>query len=549
LEDRSVPTAYALTDLGNLGGPQSAQAYDINDVGQVVGYATSAAGPQRAFLWQDGGMTELGTLGGSASLANALNDAGQVVGTSRTTTGSSATNPFLWEGGVMTDLGVGPGTAYGINDAGQVVGQRNTHGFLWDDGAVTDIGDFGGGASTAVAINDAGQVVGAALGTEVGGVASPWRAFLWQDGVMTDLGVLPGTEESGASAVNGLGQVVGSSDRTDPETYEVTSYAFLYSGGVMTALPVPSTEAYAGDINDAGQVVGAMRAGGGWSNYHAYVYSGGVATNLNSLIPAGSGLHLISATGINNAGQIVGYAYDAAGHYHAFLLTPVPEGMPTISISDASVAEGHSGARTASFTLTLSSASTQPVTVAFATAGGTATAGGDYQAASGTVTFAPGETTRMVTVLVNGDRAGEPNETFVVNLGSPTNAAIADGQGVGTILDDEPRIRITDVARKEGHSGTTVFAFTVTLSAASVVPVTVNFATSDGAAKAGEDYDAKSGTATFAPGESSKTITVVVRGDRAVEGSEWFGVNLTGAAGAFILDGQGLGLILDDDRR
>ena len=150
---------------------------------------------------------------------------------------------------------------------------------------------------------------------------------------------------------------------------------------------------------------------------------------------------------------------------------------------------------------------------------------------------------------VNGDRVGEPNETFLVNLSGATGGAvIIDGQGVGTIVDDEPRISISDVARTEGNSGTTLFVFTVTLSAASDVPVTVNFATANGTAKAGEDYDAKSGTLTFAPGETSKTITIVVKGDKKKEANETFFVNLSGAVGALILDGQGLGTILDDDR-
>ena len=106
-------------------------------------------------------------------------------------------------------------------------------------------------------------------------------------------------------------------------------------------------------------------------------------------------------------------------------------GLPSLTIGDVTVTEGHAGTQSATFTVTLSAASDQPVTVAYATADGTATAGSDYQAASGTLTFAPGETSKTITVLVNGDRLGEPNETFLVNLSGPTNATIADGQGVG----------------------------------------------------------------------------------------------------------------------
>ena len=98
--------------------------------------------------------------------------------------------------------------------------------------------------------------------------------------------------------------------------------------------------------------------------------------------------------------------------------------------------------------MSLSAAYGQAVTVHYATADGTATAGSDYQAASGTLTFAAGQTSQTITVLVNGDRLAEPTETFFVNLSDPTNAFIADGQGVGTILDDEPRISINDVT---GH--------------------------------------------------------------------------------------------------
>ena len=204
----------------------------------------------------------------------------------------------------------------------------------------------------------------------------------------------PGEEDSGAGAINNLGQIVGSSGRTDPETYEVTSRSFLYDGGVMTALPVPSSESYAGDINDSGVVVGTMRAAGGFSKYHAYIYSDGVVRNLNSLIPSGSGLHLAYATGINNAGQIVGVAYDSRAYYHAYLLTPVAPGAPVVNIGDASIVEGQTGAASASIAVTLSAASSQPVTVSYSTANGSATAGSDYQSVSGNVTFAAGATTQ-----------------------------------------------------------------------------------------------------------------------------------------------------------
>ena len=134
-------------------------------------------------------------------------------------------------------------------------------------------------------------------------------------------------------------------------------------------------------------------------------------------------------------------------------------------------------------------------------------------ATSGTLTFAAGTTTGTITVPVNGDTTVEPDETFFVNLSSPTNATIGDGQGLGTILNDDTTISIGNVSVTEGNSGTTNVNFTVTLSAAASVPVTVNYATADGTATAGSDYMATSGTLTFAAGSTTGTISVPVTGD------------------------------------
>src|SRR5262249_6333311 len=159
-----------------------------------------------------------------------------------------------------------------------------------------------------------------------------------------------------------------------------------------------------------------------------------------------------------------------------------------------------------------------------------ATAGSDYQADSGTLTIPAGQTSGTITVLVNGDRLAESNETFAVNLSSPTNAAIADGQGVGTILDDEPRMSISDVSQKEGNGKkTTLFTFTVTLSAAYDQAVTVSYRTVDGTATTSDgDYVGKTGTITFAPGETTKTITIEVKGDNKREANETFYLDLFG---------------------
>jgi hypothetical protein len=223
---------------------------------------------------------------------------------------------------------------------------------------------------------------------------------------------------------------------------------------------------------------------------------------------------------------------------------------PSLSISDVTVSEGNTGTVNAVFTVSLSAPWNQTVTVHYSTADSTATtAGNDYQAKSGTLTFAPGVTSQTVTVVVNGDRLAEADESFFVNLDSPTVAPIADGQGVGTILDDEPRLTIGDVSLNEGNKGTTSFNFTVSLSAAYDAAVTVSYATADGTATvANMDYQARSGTVTFAAGVTSQTVTILVNGDRTKEPDETFSVNLSNAVKALLTDGQGVGTILNDER-
>src|SRR6185503_13540816 len=143
------------------------------------------------------------------------------------------------------------------------------------------------------------------------------------------------------------------------------------------------------------------------------------------------------------------------------------------------------------FTVSLSVAYDVPVTVDYATASGSATAGSDYQAASGTLTIPAGQTSGTITVPVNGDRLSEPDKYFFVNLSNLNFGAIADSQGFGVIVDDEPRVSISDVTKREGRKNTTSFVFTVTLSAAYDQPVTMSYRTADGTATTGDGDPAR----------------------------------------------------------
>jgi len=226
------------------------------------------------------------------------------------------------------------------------------------------------------------------------------------------------------------------------------------------------------------------------------------------------------------------------------------DSAPSISINDVRVGEGNSGTTNAVFTASLSSASGKPITVAYATANGTATAGSDYLAASGTLTFAPGTVTQPISVTVIGDTLVEGDETVLVNLSKQTNSTIADKQGVGTIVDDELQttISISDTTVPEGNAGPVDATFIVTLSAPSSQPVTVDYHTTDGTATAGSDYEAKSGTVTFPANSTTQIITIRTTGDTINEDNETFFVSLSNAsANAIIADAQGQGTINDND--
>ncbi len=227
-----------------------------------------------------------------------------------------------------------------------------------------------------------------------------------------------------------------------------------------------------------------------------------------------------------------------------------PADAPSVSLGDAPVTEGNTGTTVAEFTVSLSAAYDQPVTVSYTTADGSATtADGDYVTRTGALTFNPGEPlTQTIRITVNGDRRGEPNEAFSVQLSGVTNAFLADGQGVGTIADDEPRITIDNASIAEGNRGTKLLTFMVRLSFAYDVPVTVDFATADGSATvADNDYLAAAGTVTFNPGQTTQMVTVTINGDKRREPNETFVVNLSNASNALIVDAQAIVTILNDD--
>ena len=266
--------------LGALPKHHFSLAYGINGAGRIAGASYNVPGHGRAFFWDGSSPHRVGSLPGFPySEARGVNDADQVAGSATAGTTdrwqAQIARAFLWQSGKMTDLGTlgGPySTAYGINNAGMVVGKADTetfgqtHAFLWQSGQMTDLGTLGGLNSLAYHVNDAGMVAGS---SETGDGASR-HAFLWQGGQMRDLGTLPGTSDSAAYDVNTNGDAVGSSA---PALDSPDKSAFLWHDGRLLDLNVllrPAsgwtlTEARA--INDKGQIAGVGTFGG-----HAHAF-------------------------------------------------------------------------------------------------------------------------------------------------------------------------------------------------------------------------------------------------------------------------------------
>jgi len=189
------------------------------------------------------------------------------------------------------------------------------------------------------------------------------------------------------------------------------------------------------------------------------------------------------------------------------------------------------------------------VTVQYATAAGTATAGSDFQSVSGTLTFDPGVTHQPISVPVIGDSVAEGNETFTVDLSNPVGGTLADTQGLATISDGPPSqlpyLTINDISVIEGPSGTSDVDFTVTLSQASNQQVFFQYAAAPGTATQNVDYMNVFGGALIAPGGTKFNISVPIVGDQIPEANETFFINISNATGATIADSQGVGTIID----
>lgn len=365
--EQGGPGSYEIVNLGTLdrtngGGGGGSRAVAVNSRGQVVGSSRTGVGePQpwgvrHAFLWENGVMTDLGSLG-ELSEATAINDLGQVVG--RYVTSAFQERAFIWQNGVMQDLGVvngayainhngqvmtwrglwqdgvlrdlgtlgGVGTrARGLSSDGRVVGESQTvtgelHAFLWTDGVMQDLGTLGGNSSAAYAISETGDVTGES--SDAGGQQ---HAFLWRDGVMRDLGLLPGYSASQGVVINPQGDIAGQT--SNPST--TGEHAFFWSDGAMHDLGTlggPSTIVQA--LSGRGQVAGRSLRSSSVSSAHAFVWEDGMLQDLGTL----PGWEYSEASAMNANGDVVGTSqqYTDGDLYRAVLWRRV--GSPAVQLA------------------------------------------------------------------------------------------------------------------------------------------------------------------------------------------------------------------------
>lgn len=323
---------WTFTDIGYPPGGAMSTPGGINEAGQIAG--TSFAPRETVFLWQGGAISDLETR--YQSSAYGLNDVGQVVGGAYPIRPGEIVYGYeaaLWTNGSMASLGVLAGgrksTAYDINNSGQVVGVSETmiygdytnRAFLWNGSTMVDLGALTArGSSGANAINASGQVVG-----YVSGGVNSSRAVLWDNGQLIDLSDSSYPYlDAAAHDINDVGQIVGIE----------LSQAMLWQGGQRTVLGALAGDAWsiALGINNSGVVVGVSdHARNGSNDERAVMWLQGVAVDLNSLPEvAATGWTLLSATGINDAGQIVGRGVTPQGFYQGYVLSPVPEAKPLL---------------------------------------------------------------------------------------------------------------------------------------------------------------------------------------------------------------------------
>jgi probable HAF family extracellular repeat protein len=348
VEDAFLWTGRALKDLGALPGGLGSCGQWISDNGEVVGasengeFDAAAGFPSvMAVRWKHGSIQALGSFGGLESVAFAVNNAGQVTGGAANTipddnqgaifsAGATQIHTFLWEKGAMQDLGTlgGPDSqGFYINKRGEIAGLSTTNNtpnqttgiptvdpFVWKDGRMIDLGTLGGTFGAPGAISNGGQIVG---NSNISGDVVT-HAFVWERNHMIDLGTLGGDNSFG-NWINNAGQAVGTSDLPDG-----SHHAFVWRKGVIRDLGAVGSDNCSNGvgINSAGVATGTSTDCQG-NVLHVFLWQNGSIVNLSALIQPGSDITFYDPVMINDRGEIAGNGITSDGNNHAVLLVPV----------------------------------------------------------------------------------------------------------------------------------------------------------------------------------------------------------------------------------
>lgn len=562
IESASEFTSSGTTDVDTYGtlDDTDATAPGIDVTGGTVTVAGSNAADEAtldtvSYTQTTGATTDLNAYG-VFDASGAVSNAGTVTVTGVAATKSTFTAKTYTQSAGTTDL-----TQYGVLDAtgGGATAVDITGGTLEGNGAVTGSVTNAGGtvnpsnaAATALAITGAyAQTSGtlqiniasatASEGTGNSELTSSSTAALTSAAldVVTNGGVTPtaGTVYTIAtySAATGCfaSAFTGQVDQSAGVYYSV---ACGTTAATLTVKALPTVSIGAGSSTAPTSGTGTMNftvtqsAAVPFATTVSYATSNGTAT-AGTQYTAASGTATIAANATTTTIPVTILAQPLFGPTTTFTMTlssPAGStlgspssntgtimngvGEPTLSIGNAAITAPTSGTSTLNFTITQSATSSLATTVNYATSNGTATAGDQYNSASGTATISAGSTSTTVSVTINAQSEYGPTTNFTVLLSDASNAGISSGMATGTINNgvSEPTVSIANNATTAPTSGTTTLNFTITQSAASLETTTVNYATSDGTATAGDQYVAASGMATIASGSTSTTFSVTI---------------------------------------
>jgi probable HAF family extracellular repeat protein len=589
---QSSITTYTFTDLGKLGTGTLIRARGINDCGTVVGESNSVpTGELRPFIWRDGVMKDVapGASSGTAAAINSsgfvtgtvnavafiwhddngdgnpdpserfslgalppddaysdgfdINDAQQVVGVSRSGGDNLEERAFLWQQGVMqaipTANGITPIWGTGINNAGHIVGPGSPAAYLRKGSSTIDLKTLGGSSSFARDVNEDVDGTEYVVGLSRIAASGGYHAFIWHD-----------DDNDGMT------------DGCEPLTPGCEMKDLGTLGG-------PNSQAFG--INANRLIVGSSDISAGGE--HAFVYDT-TMHDLNSssvTLDLPPGWVLMRANAINGGGQIVGYGTTPGGETHAFLLTPTPgfippqcqSALPTVnvSVSPSAITEDAVGSLTYTFTRSIVTAS--PLTVNFSV-GGNADAGDYTQTGAsftpppGTVTFAGGSATAIVTVDPVTDSSAEPNETVELTLTADAAYTIgSSSSATGTINNDDTNVSVSVSPSVSPvlEDGSTNLVYTFTRTGLTNA-ITVNFSLTGSTATLDTDYmqsgassfTSSGGTINFGSGETVKQITVAPKTDTFDEPDETVILTITSGTGYTAgSPSAATGIIADDD--